>query len=166
MWVSPTGFNDPDSLWNSETLAYDVDTGTGANSYNGTARTWGSYVELNIASISCNSIRFYAYYSAADINSVSIDVYYSGAWHNIFEGIYVNQTWEEKAIGSTQDVTAARVRFYAKKTATAYLYEFEFNEIESGLINGYYMQDGAREEEFGYYMNAIEAFGYYMNPLI
>ena len=166
MWVSPTGFNDPDSAWNNEAQAYDGNVETAAGSPNGSARTWGSYLELSIDSISCDSIRFYAYYSAADINAVSIDVYYSGGWHNIYEGVYVSQTWEEKAIGSTQDVTAARVRFYAKKAATAYLYEFEFNEIVSGLINGYFMQDGTREEKFGYFMNAVEAFGYYMNPLI
>ena len=166
MWVSPTGFNDPDSAWNSETLAYDGNVETSANSPNGSARTWGSYVELNIDSVSCDSIRFYAYYSAADINEISVDVYYSGSWHNIYEGVYISQTWTEKAIGSTQDVTAARVRFYAKKAATAYLYEFEFNEIDSGLINGYFMQDGAREEKIGYYMNSVEVFGYFMNPLI
>ena len=165
-WVKPTSFSDPDNKWNSEALSYDDSLETSANSPNAAARTWGSYIELNIASISCDKVRFYAYYNAAYINSVSIDVYYSGAWHNIYEGAYISQTWEEKAIGSTQDVTAARVRFYAKKAATAYLYEFEFNEIDSGLISGYFMQDGTREEKFGYYMNSIEGFGYYMNPLI
>ena len=166
MWVSPTDFVDPDNKWNSEILSYDENIETAANSPNDSARTWGSYLELNIASISCNSIRFYAYYNAADINEISIDVYYVGGWHNIYEGAYVSQTWTEKAIGSTQDVTAARIRFYAKKVATAYLYEFEFNEIESGLINGYYMQDGIKEEKLGYFMNNIEEFGYFMNPLI
>ncbi len=36
----------------------------------------------------------------------------------------------------------------------------------SGLIDGYFMQDGEREEVFGYFMNLIEEFGYFMNPLI
>ena len=36
---------------------------------------------------------------------------------------------------------------------------------ESGLINGYYMQDGAREEKTGYYMNTVEEFGYYMRTI-
>jgi len=128
-WVSPTSFTDPDSVWNNEEQAYNGSTSSGADSPNGSARTWGSYIELNIASISCDTIRFNALYNAADINSISVDVYYSSAWNNIFEGIYVHNTWEEKAIGSTENVTAARVMFYAKKTATAYLYELEFNEV-------------------------------------
>ena len=167
MWVSPTNFNDPDNKWNSETLAYDDNISTGADSPNITARTWSSYVEFNIASISCDKIRYYAFYNA-NINQISVDVYYSGGWHNIYEGIQLNQTWEEKAIGSTQDVTAVRVRFYAKKVDTAYLYEIEFNEVDSGLINGYIMTSLAKstEEILGYCMNSIEEFGYFMYPLV
>lgn len=128
-WISPTGFNDPDSQWNNESQAYDNNTGTGADSYNGTARTWGSFIELNIGAIDCDKIRFYALYNAANVNKIDIDLYYSGAWNDLYEGSYTNQTWVEKAIGSTENVTSARVRFYAKKATTAYLYEFEFNEI-------------------------------------
>ena len=127
--VSPTSFTDSDSQWNSEELIYDGNTETGADSYNGTDRTWGSFIELNIGEISCDSIGFYAYYNALDINSVDIDLYYNSTWNNLYEGIYDNQTWVEKVIGSTQNLTAARVRFYAKKAATAYLYEFEFSSI-------------------------------------
>ncbi len=128
-WTKPTSFTDSDSKWNAEEQAYDDNTGTGADSPNNTAKTWGSYIELNIASLSCDKIRFNALYNVANINEISVDVYYLGSWHNIFEGSYVNQTWTEKAIGTTEDVTAARVKFYAKKAATAYLYELEFNEI-------------------------------------
>ena len=130
-WKKPTSFNDIDNTWNNEEQAYDDNTETGADSPNNTARTWGGYIELNIASLSCDSIRFNALYNAANINSASLDVYYLDNWHNIFEGIYLHNTWEEKAIGSIQDVTAARMRFYAKKTATAYLYELEFNEVST-----------------------------------
>jgi len=127
-WRLPTSFTDSDNKWNNEAQSYDGNIGTGANSPNSVARTWGSYIELNITSISCDKIRFNALYNA-NINSISVDVYYSNAWHNIFEGVYTHQTWEEKTIGSTQNVTKTRIRFYAKKAATAYLYELEFNEI-------------------------------------
>lgn len=126
-WKLPTSFSDPNSEWNNEVQAYDENTGTGADSPNGLARTWGSYLELNIDSTACDKIRFYAHFG--DIQKISIDVYYASGWHNIFEDAFANQTWEEKVIGSTEDVTKARIRFYAKKADTAYLYEFEFNEI-------------------------------------
>ncbi len=38
--------------------------------------------------------------------------------------------------------------------------------IVAGLINGYFMGNGVREEKIGYYMNSIEEFGYYMYPKI
>ena len=166
MWIKPTSFNDPDSKWNNEHLAYDGNLTWGADCPITVARTWSSYAEFNVDSTPCDSIRFYARYSAADINQISVDVFYSGSWHNIFTGAFATQTWVEKAIGSTQDVTAVRVRFYAKKAGTANLYEIEFNEIDSGLISGYFMQAAIKEEKFGYRMNSIEESGYFMNPLI
>ena len=29
-WVSPTGYNDPDTAWNNEAQSYDGNTATGA----------------------------------------------------------------------------------------------------------------------------------------
>lgn len=37
--------------------------------------------------------------------------------------------------------------------------------VAVGLINGYFMSNGAREEKFGYLMESVETFGYFMNPI-
>ena len=164
-WTSPTSFNDPNSKWSSEEQSYDGQVETAASSFINKKSTWSYFIELEIDEIICKTIRFHAL-SSADITQIDVDLYYQGDWHDLYEGAFDDATWVEKSMVNHQYVTKARVRFYASAAATAYLYEFEFNEIVSGLINGYFMQDGTREEKFGYFMNAVEAFGYYMNPLI
>ncbi len=131
-WVSPTGFVDPDTAWSNEGNAFDGNTGTAATA-SPLGDAWSSYLELTHASLYCDKVRVYAEYNAININEISIDVYYSGGWHNIYEGIFADKTWVEKAIGSTQQVTAARVKFYndAFLITVVDFYEFAFNEVRT-----------------------------------
>ena len=132
-WVSPSSYIDPDNKWNQEVKVYDRNLDTAADTLITTSKTWSSYVEYTIASISCDKIRFNALYNASNINNISIDVYYKSAWNNIYEGVYTNHDWVEKVIGSTQNITAVRVKFYSKSASiTAYLYELELNDLNSG----------------------------------
>jgi hypothetical protein len=111
-WVSPSGFVDPDTVWDTEEKAYDENLGGTPALTSVSLNSWSSYIELSIDAISCSKVRTYAYYNAATINEISVDVYYSAGWHNIYEGVYENNVWKEHLIGSTQTVTAMRVKFY------------------------------------------------------
>lgn len=110
-WVSPTGFNDPGGVWSTEEDAYDKNT-TSSTLCSVPAYSWSDYIEFTIDSISCSKVKFYATQHSSYISSISLDVYYSLTWHNIYEGAYADLEWVEKAIGSTQDVTGMRMKFY------------------------------------------------------
>ena len=122
-WVSPTSFSDPDSRWSDETNIYDGNLGT-----YGRAADDGYYVELNIAAISCDKVRVWSTDGNFKDLYLFVDVYYSSAWHNIHSGTVSESEWVEKAIGSTETVTAARIKT-SSGDWTRDIYEFEFNDI-------------------------------------
>lgn len=131
-WISPTGHVDPDSKWTNEERAYDGLLDTSSLCSGVTKDNYSSYIEITHAAMLCDKVRFYAYMYHQEppgVNSVDVDVYYSGSWHNVFEGEFANSTWIEKAIGSTQTITAFRFRF--KTSSDDYqpsLYEVEFSD--------------------------------------
>jgi|GEM_PF-3270897 len=59
---------------------------------------------------------------------LDVDVYYSGDWHNIYSGNLNSDEWVEIGIGSTETVTAARIRNGSSYDYIAF-FEFEFNSI-------------------------------------
>jgi len=127
-WVSPTGHNDPDSKWSTEANAYDEDTDTHAWTFQD-----GYYLELTLESaISCDKVRSWWSTSTGDAD-VNIDVYYSGAWHNIHSRVIGKGDWVESSLGSTQTVEKARVKLNAFRTH--YLKEFDFNEVSGGTTH-------------------------------
>jgi len=126
-WISPTGHNDPDGKWGIEVAAYDDDTETNAGN---AAADYDHYLELTIAEILCDKVRILAQDTAGPPKydpDLDIDMYYGGAWHNIWSGVIAKLTWVEKAIGSSQLVTKARIK---SNTSDKYLqlYEFDFGE--------------------------------------
>lgn len=129
-WVSPTGHNDPSNSWSYESYAYDDNTDSKA-----TAHVTGDYLELTHSAIYCDKVRIYATsLSKGKLYdpTIDIDVYYSGAWHNIWSGYITKKTWVEKDIGSPQSVTAARVKCnLVPGLGGFYLYEFDFNSLPS-----------------------------------
>lgn len=129
-WVLPADFVDPSETWLSETLAYDEDTETYAYDANVPADSWGRDLELTRAAINCSKVRFWTFYNVASQSSIDLDVYYDGAWHDVYEGSYANLEWVEKELGGTYSVTAARVKFYNEHSSSnnLRLYEFEFWE--------------------------------------
>ena len=132
-WTSPTGFVDGNSKWTSEEDAYDEDTADPAR--NGTETGWTSYLELTHSAINCKKVRFFAYYSATYVTQISVDVYYSSDWHNIYEGIFADSEWVEKEIGSIQSVTAMRIKLYVLLVGNTELFEVDFGEV-TGDISG------------------------------
>jgi len=134
-WLSPTGHEDGDNVWDNEELAYDENNSTYAAT-SVAITSWSSYLELTCPIMTCSKVRFSAYYNVAYINSISLDVYYSGAWHNIYEGVFVNNLWNEKAIGSIQTVTAMRAKFYNTYSTvrTAGWYEADFWGVAADTV--------------------------------
>ena len=132
-WVSPTGFVDGSGTWISETLSYDGDTVTYAYE-DIPAEGWGNYLELTHAAVNCDKVQIWSGRESTNITNIEVDVFYSGAWDNIFSGVGTFDTWIEYPIGSTESVTALRVRYYTnKKSREAELHEAAFNEV-----GGYY----------------------------
>lgn len=139
-WILPTGHNDPQNTWNNETQAYNNDIDDYADTSN------GDFLELTLDAISCGKIRIYCAKWKSGIYAnpdIIIEVYYSGGWHEIFDGSIANKIWVEKEIGSTQLVTGAKVCCDNYKGYTNfYIYEFEFNEIagvqeyQQGILGG------------------------------
>lgn len=129
-WRTPTGHYDPDGQWIDETKAYDNNFGTYA--YDDVSPTsWGSFLELTIGEIPCGSVRFYAEYGGEfAVNSIDLDVYYSGTWHDVYQGSYLHGTWVEKTFGAGHYVSKARVKFYnsGATPSSAVLFEFNFHE--------------------------------------
>jgi len=129
-WVSPTGFVDGANSWAQETLAYDENTGTYAYPFQEKG-VWSNYLELTHTALSCDKVQIWVARVLTDVNAIEIDVYYSDDWHNIFSGVPLWGEWQEHAIGSTQSVTAMRVRFFSTKAGSALsrVYEADFNEV-------------------------------------
>ena len=131
-WMSPTGHTDPDAMWTAETQAYDgilTDTNGARIYYSNT----NHYLQLNRSAVTCDKIRIKMHECDWETDKIYdadivLDVYYSDAWHNIHTGTIPKQQWNEIAIGSTQEITAARVKHmsYQSTDSEILLVEFQF----------------------------------------
>lgn len=112
-YVSPTGHNDPNGSWNNEYMAYDGSLTTRCST-SVPAHSWSNYLELTIDSIYCSKIKFYASYTGtAGINSIDLDVFKNGVWHDVYQGSFLHLVWVEKTNELDPSyVTKMRVRFY------------------------------------------------------
>lgn len=128
-WVSPTGF--VDGVWTDEPLAYDENTETYA--YGAVPKgDWSGYIEFSIDAINCNKVRAWVNEGIINVSNWEVDVYYSGAWNNIFTGSEpLYEQYVEFPIGSTESVTGMRLRTYSTKadSAGALVYEVDFDEV-------------------------------------
>lgn len=129
IYYTPTGFVDPDTQWTDEANAYDNNTGTFSTEAAVGINSWSSYLELTRSSTLSNAVRYYADIGAYDVNDlIDVDVYYTGAWHDVYQGNFAEDTWEEKLIpAGAQFITAARVRFYNNNAGTQ---SAELNELD------------------------------------
>jgi hypothetical protein len=109
LYTSPTNFVDGDSAWSTETNAFDEDTGTLA--YSTVVRdTWGSYLELTHAGVSCDSLRVWATITTGDTHLIDIDAYYDAAWHDVYQGNFSEGVWVTYNLDTYHTVTSMRVR--------------------------------------------------------
>lgn len=108
-WVIPDSHNDPSSAWDGETLAYD------GSLVSGQAYTLTTNAKLELIPASplyTSKLRIYGGGSNSGVfynPNIVLDVYYSGAWHNIYTGGIQYNTWVEKTLATPQTIEKARV---------------------------------------------------------
>ena len=128
-WVNPT--SNVANGWADPTYAYDDETTLYA-SYSVQA-VWSPYLELYIGAISCDKVQAYCSIVNTQVTAQEVDVYYGGAWHNIYSGVPRKGAYYEYAIGSTETVTGMRFRFNSSKAARwAGVNDADFWEVVSG----------------------------------
>jgi len=117
-WVCPMGKEDDD--WTNTENAYDDDLGTAARcSTNGLSTT------LTLPDTLCDKVRVHAGKVAGGQTDLKIEVYYSGGFHEIHDGLVTEDAWQEIAIGSTQAVSKARITL--QTALNSEMTEFNFN---------------------------------------
>jgi len=109
-WLRPTGH--VESGWNDEELAYDGWTDTRAEVVGVGTQSWSPYLELTIEPTEISAVRWWGS-SPISPRKVQVDVYYNGAYHNIYEGSAA-EMWDNglPIPGGTQVISGARIRFY------------------------------------------------------
>ena len=118
-WISPTSHSG--TWYSNPTNAYDGDTGT----YATMTREASAYLHP-ATFISCSKIRVWASILNTTKADLTISVYYSGGYHELFDGQLSTYTdWVEIAIGSTQTVEHALIVSHSIVLPDC-LHEFEF----------------------------------------
>jgi len=138
-WIVPDGHNDIEDAWDNEPLAYDKDTTTKAgctitDSY-WNDWVWTPWLELTLSTpITCDKIRFYAWYSLLHCNEIEYYIYgYNSTHHR--SGYFDNHEWVIDDIpgGPRINIYKAKVRFNVRRglwsQVTADLHEFQFHRI-------------------------------------
>ena len=126
-WVSTTGYDDPDGVWENVPYAYDDSTISLARSYhNMNAAQWSSYVYFSRPQILSDKVMFYAR-AGSQVDSVDLDVYKDGAWIDVYQGGFADRTWVEKTF-EEGIVTQARIRFHAANASEGFYWEL--NEMD------------------------------------
>ena len=128
-WTDPTG--NIDNGWTNPTYAYDNNEATAATWNFSAPGNWSPFLELTHSGQSSNIIRVLVDNTTSGENSIDIDAYYGGAWHDIHQGNLTNtKTWFIKKIpDGTQTITSIRVRCYGVDGAAS------IYEVDYGLAN-------------------------------
>ena len=161
-WVSPSGFEDPDSKWSDEVNAYDEDTASYTAHAAIPANTWGSYLVLTIDEITSDVLRLWNSYSGFFSPAhTQVDIY-NGSWVNIYDGAFkVGAQFFDYPYSETK-LTAMRVRYKSSLyfSSTPYVNEVDFWEVEGvppteynfyGTVNSQISVTSERSWIFGRY---------------
>lgn len=127
-WYLPISHYDPDNQWADEVLIYDGLDNTAGSSIIGDAKTWSSFILLDVYSeIHCERIKYLAYQlGPTGIELIDIDLYYDSQWNDLYEGVFDSQVWTTIDVIPFQYLYSTRIRFYGKKADTALFYGLEF----------------------------------------
>jgi len=131
-WLSPNNFLDPASTWNTETLAYDEDTGTRAWEDVSGGAVWGNWVYFNYTEVTGTKIRYFVG-QEANINNMKLEVLNTSdhLWYNVYTGIPTFDIWVNVTFSSTTS-NAMKYQFFnthPNKAQMVYLYETDFLNV-------------------------------------
>lgn len=107
--VIPASHNDPSNAWDYETRVYDSSL-TSGSAYTTTTNAKLELIPSN--PLYTSKLRIYggATNNGTPYNpNIVLDVYYSGAWHNVYTGIIQRDTWVEKTLTTPQTIEKARI---------------------------------------------------------
>ncbi|MBA7468602.1 hypothetical protein ES707_03853 [subsurface metagenome] len=123
-WLSPTGYEDPESAWVNEPWAYDDDTYYPAS--NDFLAHGAQFLNLLHAVLSCTKVRVWVSGDHCTVDSVDIDVYDNGdlTWHHVYEGAIAVGEWVEKVLDTQRNITKLRLKAQCTQTAPAPLFYF------------------------------------------
>jgi hypothetical protein len=107
-WISPTGYYDPDAAWTNPAYAYD-EVPDFAGTYYAATTVDVKPLYLTVPEGYYDRIRFQGWSTTAG-RSIDVDAYYSGAWHDVYQGTYTYNTWTTKTIGSIEKISLIRIR--------------------------------------------------------
>ena len=130
-WVSPTGYEDPDDVWLTQTFAYDKDSKSHAEVWLD-ANTWSSYLLLSVEPQEFSSLRVLATTyneTSGKVDQIDIDIYYDNYWHDLHRGPFKPGEWLEQSF-TPATVSKVRVRFYNShqtEQGRSYLKEIDFS---------------------------------------
>lgn len=134
-WESPTSATG--ASWTDRDKTYDENTGTFAWDDIGTD-AWSGDITISIGAVQCSQFRHWVSRESVDVNEIDIDVYYSGAWHDIYQGgTFTVDDWETREIGSVETVTAVKFRFYNDNVGVfqmAYVNEVDFESLDTTQV--------------------------------
>lgn len=119
-WVAPEGHVDEDA-WENETNGYDTYTGTATTAESG-ANTYTGYLDFTHSAILIDCLRCY---NEASTSGMKVDIYYGGAWHNVYEDDPATG-WQIVPIPGIRTVTAARIAIKRPTADTKAFYELQF----------------------------------------
>lgn len=108
--ISPTSHNDLGGTWSNETNIYDDNIGTFG--YTTASGAWSGYLVLSKTAILTDTISIY-WLNSTNGDNFTVDVYYSGDWHNIFTGAEgVGTGWASYDVGNSQSVSDVRINVH------------------------------------------------------
>uniref|UniRef100_A0A6M3LLA6 Uncharacterized protein n=1 Tax=viral metagenome TaxID=1070528 RepID=A0A6M3LLA6_9ZZZZ len=121
-WTSPTGVTDAAADWINDAQAYDGNTGTAAQtSVLVAVNTWSEYLVLTIASTNVKAVRVWGVVDLSEnptTDEMDVDVYYGGAWVDVYSGTFQLAQYNIFGLGGTRAVTSVRVRLKNTGTTT------------------------------------------------
>lgn len=128
-WVSPSGFNDSESVWSDEVKAYDENT----TSYAVTDiphNEWSGFLELTLTyHILASSLRVFVGRENSYVESIDIDLWNvsSASWVGVYQGDLTVDAWWQFNFSSVV-TNKTRIRAYCSSLGDRefYVYEVDF----------------------------------------
>ncbi|MBA7524658.1 hypothetical protein ES705_16799 [subsurface metagenome] len=118
IWLSPTGFIDPNedpTTWYNEENAYNGNTSIFAIGNiklpNGGTEAWGTFIWYTHTEMACKKVRIWCnIVSFTDV--IDINAYFNDTWNLVYRGVFPYEEWFVRELVPPQLISAFRFRFH------------------------------------------------------